>query len=274
MKLLHFSDIHLTTPGKTIGGRDPNTNFERALSHALTDHADADLLAITGDLSDWGDAQDYERLKARLAELPLPVALCIGNHDNRATFLATFPQARDEMGFAQGVTDVAGYRCLMLDTVKPESHGGLYCEARLGWLQHQLEAHPGPFLLFMHHNPMPTFLAPFDTIGLAGAEAFRALLARHNSKVRHVFFGHCHLPLSGSVGGVACSSLRGTNHQSYPRYAERAMLSVADLPEAYGVVHLEADFTSVVMVEFGFSGPIRSDTSPAYAAWDRKTMVR
>ncbi len=28
MKLIHMSDIHLTTPGATIGGRDPRRNFE------------------------------------------------------------------------------------------------------------------------------------------------------------------------------------------------------------------------------------------------------
>jgi Icc protein len=33
MKLIHLSDIHLTTPGKTIGGRDPRANFSIALSH-------------------------------------------------------------------------------------------------------------------------------------------------------------------------------------------------------------------------------------------------
>lgn len=27
MKLVHMSDIHLTTPGVTIGGRDPRRNF-------------------------------------------------------------------------------------------------------------------------------------------------------------------------------------------------------------------------------------------------------
>ena len=35
MKLIHMSDIHLTAPGSTIGGRDPRHNFERALSHVL-----------------------------------------------------------------------------------------------------------------------------------------------------------------------------------------------------------------------------------------------
>jgi Icc protein len=75
MKLLHLSDIHLTAPGSTIGGRDPRANFERALAHALKDHHDAELMVITGDLSDWGDLADYQWLKQRLDEFPLPVRL-------------------------------------------------------------------------------------------------------------------------------------------------------------------------------------------------------
>ena len=274
MKLIHMSDIHLTTPGSTIAGRDPNANFARALTHAFADHADADLLAITGDLSDWGETADYERLRAMLAAVPMPVALCIGNHDNRAHFLTVFPEKQDRIGFAQGVMDVAGYRCLMLDTLKPASHGGNYCAERRAWLEAELMAHPGPFLIFMHHNPMPVFLAPFDVIGLDEAEAFRALVARHAGKIRHVFFGHCHMPLSGSIGGVPVSSLRGTNHQSFPLHAEKTMLSDADLPEAYGIAHLAPDFTSIVMVEFGYDGPIRSNTSPHYGDWHKATMQR
>ncbi len=60
MKLLQITDIHLTTPGKTIGGRDPNANFAKALAHATSHHPDAEALVITGDLSDWGEPADDE----------------------------------------------------------------------------------------------------------------------------------------------------------------------------------------------------------------------
>ncbi|MEL6211502.1 MAG: metallophosphoesterase, partial [Pseudomonadota bacterium] len=60
MKILHLTDIHLTTPGESISGCDPNANFEAALAHALSLHADAALMVITGDLSDWGEQADYE----------------------------------------------------------------------------------------------------------------------------------------------------------------------------------------------------------------------
>ncbi|MGY3608436.1 MULTISPECIES: phosphodiesterase [unclassified Bradyrhizobium] len=274
MKLIHISDIHLTAPGSTIGGRDPRKNFERALTHVLRDHHDAELMVITGDLSDWGDRDDYQWLKQRLESFPIPVRLCIGNHDNRANFLGVFPDLAGEGGFVQGVHDLPAARCLFLDTAHPQTHAGRYCDERLGWLAARLAEHNGPFLLFMHHNPMPTHIAPLDQIRLLDDAAFRRLVARHREQIRHIFFGHCHLPLAGSVGGVPVSSLRGTNHASYPLFAETEVLCASDLPEAYGVVFLGEDYVTVHMVEFGYDGPLRIEGSPDYQTWNRETMVR
>jgi Icc protein len=274
MKLVHMSDIHLTAPGKTVGGRDPRLNFERALTEILRDHHDAELLVITGDLSDWGDRDDYEWLKARLDRFPVPARLCIGNHDRRATFLSVFPDYSGHGGFVHGVQDIAAGRCLFLDTVEPETHAGRFCDVRQQWLEQRLTEHSGPFLLFMHHNPMPTHLEPMDRIRLLDDAAFRNIVGRYRDKIRHVFFGHCHLPLAGSVAGVPVSSLRGTNHASYPVFAETELLSASDLPEAYGVVFFGEDYVTVHMVEFGYAGPIRVEGSTDYKAWDRETMVR
>jgi 3',5'-cyclic AMP phosphodiesterase CpdA len=274
MKLIHMSDIHLTTPGATIGGRDPRRNFERALAHILRDHHDAELMVITGDLSDWGDREDYRWLKAQLDSFPVPVRLCIGNHDNREAFLSVFPDLADENGFVQGVHDTSAARCLFLDTNQAQTHAGRYCDDRLQWLEARLGEHDGPFLLFMHHNPMPIHLAPLDSIRLLDDVVFRQLAARHRDRIRHVFFGHCHLPLAGSIAGVPVSSLRGTNHASYPLFSETNMLSASDLPESYGVVFFGEDYVTTHMVEFGYTGQIRVEGSPEYQDWNRETMVR
>lgn len=273
MKLIHVSDIHLTTVGNTIGGRDPRANFERALMHILRDHADAELMVITGDLSDWADHTDYEWLKTRLAAFPIPVRLCIGNHDNRDTFLSVFPEC-SEGGFAQGVKDIAAGRCLFLDTWGPESHAGFYCEARQQWLEQQLSESDGPFFLFMHHNPIPTHLGPMDKIGLLDDVAFRRIVGRHRDKIRHIFFGHCHIPMTGSTAGVPTTSLRGTNHASFVSFSEAEFLLGSDLPESYGVAFIGEDYVTVHMIEFGYQGEIRSGGSPDYKAWDRETMQR
>jgi 3',5'-cyclic AMP phosphodiesterase CpdA len=274
VKLIHMSDIHLTIPGNTIGGRDPNANFERALEHVLRDHSDAELMVITGDLSDWGDRDDYIRLKSRLASLPIPTHLCIGNHDDRATFLDVFPEHRDDAGFAQSSVDTSMGRCLFLDTWGPNTHAGHYCEPRQAWLERQLSQHDGPFLVFMHHNPIPTHLGPMDQIRLLDDQAFRGIVARHAGKVRHIFFGHCHLPLGGSTAGVPTTSLRGTNHASIAVFSETHLLSRSDLPESYGVAFVGPDYVTVHMVEFGYNGPIEIEGSPDYAAWNRETMAR
>ena len=275
MKLVHMSDIHLTAPGKTIGGRDPRLNFERALTDILKCHHATPSFWSSPAISPIGaTATDYEWLKARLDAFPVPVRLCIGNHDRRATFLSVFPGYAEPDGFAHGVHDTAAGRCLFLDTVEPETHAGRFCDVRQQWLEARLSEHPGPFLLFMHHNPMPTHLGPMDRIRLLDDAAFRSIVGRHRDRIRHIFFGHCHLPLAGSVAGVPAISLRGTNHASFPLFAEKELLSASDLPEAYGVVFLGEDYVTVHMVEFGYHGPIRIEGSTDYKAWDRETMER
>lgn len=274
MKLLQLTDLHLTTPGQTIGGRDPNANFDRALDHALANHADAEAMIITGDLSDWGDRTDYARLRDRLADVPIPAHLCIGNHDDRTAFLDVFPRAADAHGFVQKVVPLSTGAAILLDTCAPGTHAGHFCETRATWLDTQLNELDGPIWLFQHHNPVPVHVPPMDQIMLLDADRLGDVVARHRAKVAHLFFGHCHLPLSGSFRGVPVSSTRGTNHAGWANFGEQHLLTGADLPEAYSVIFASADAVTVSMVEYGYNGPIRLGGSPDYAAWDRATMVR
>jgi 3',5'-cyclic AMP phosphodiesterase CpdA len=274
MKLLQLTDIHLTEPGQTIGGREPNENFLKAMTHALSHHPDADAVVITGDLSDWGDEDDYQRLKQMLAGVDVPVHLCIGNHDDRDVFLSVFPENADENGFVQAVVDLPDGTGLLLDTWGPDSHAGFYCETRQSWLNQKLAELPGPVYLFMHHNPVPIGIAPMDRIMLQDSEGFARVVARHNSKIRHIFHGHCHLPLSGSLEGIPFSAPRGTNHAGWPDFGHDSKLSGSDLPESYAVILTNGNSVMVHMVEYGYQGEIRREASPNYADWDRLTMVR
>lgn len=274
MKLLQLTDIHLTKPGDTIGGRDPEANFKAALAHALAHHPDAEALVITGDLSDWGDREDYLRLKDLIAAVPVPVQLCIGNHDERDVFLSVFPELADVNGFVQSALELSQGQALFLDTWGPNSHAGFYCQTRLGWLEAQLAASSGDVFLFMHHNPVPTGIAPMDKIMLQDAEAFGALIGRYRTRIRHLFHGHCHLPLSGSFHGVPFSAPRGTNHAGWPDFGNERNLSASDLPESYSVILVGDASVMVHLIEFGYQGEIRREGSPDYADWNRLTMVR
>lgn len=269
MKLLQFTDIHLTTPGQTIGGRDPNANFEKALTHALTHHGDAEALIITGDLSDWGERPDYERLKARIETLPMPVGLCIGNHDDRPTMAEVFPERLNEDGHFQQATPLSEGTAILLDTWGPETHAGHFCETRAAWADRALDAAEGPVQIFLHHNPIPTHIGPMDQIMLLDHARLGEIVARHGDKIAHIHFGHCHLPLMGAFHGAPISGIRGTNHAGWPAFQETELLCSADLPESYGVIVAKGKTITKVMVEFGYEGGVRAEGSPDYSSWSK-----
>lgn len=274
MKLIQITDIHLTTPGQTIGGKDPNANFDRALDHALGLHPDTEAVVITGDLSDWGDEGDYLRLKDRLARTDAPVHLCIGNHDDREAFLQVFPEYRDDAGFAQSVVPLSEGHALLLDTWEGGTHAGSYCEARAAWLDRTLAGLPGPVWIFLHHNPVPMGIGPMDRIMMLDAARLGDVLEGHRAKIGHIFHGHCHLPLAGSFRGIPFSAPRGTNHAGWPDFGEGRFLAGCDLFESYAVIQIRRGDVMVHMIEFGYDGEIRREGSPDKQDWDRLTMVR
>lgn len=274
MKFLQFTDIHLTAAGETINGRDPIENFRNGLTHAMECHFDAEALFITGDLSDWGDADDYKTLKTLTRDLPMPVYFMIGNHDKRDVFLDVFPDLADPSGFVQYTVPLSLGTAICLDTWGAETHAGHFCEDRAAWLRGQLETLEGPVWLFMHHNPVPLGIAPMDKIMLLDADRFSSTIAPFATKIRHIFHGHCHLPLSGSLHGIPLSAPRGTNHAGWADFAATRLLSSAALPQAYAVTFATETTTLTHMVEFGYDGAIVMEGSPDYADWDRSTMVR
>ena len=274
VKFLQLTDIHLTETGKTIAGRDPVANFKKAISHALENHGDAEFIVITGDLSDWGEKQDYELLRSIISDLTMPVHLCIGNHDDRGVFLSVFPEKEGAKGFVQDRFDMSHGTGFILDSWGKNSHAGFYCAQRCAWLDEQLSSLDGEAWLFLHHNPLPTGIAPMDEIMLQGAEAFGAIVKKHASKIRYIVHGHCHLPLAGELHGVPVYAPRGTNHAGWPSFGAKNLLSGSDLPEAYAVFQVSDLGTSICMVEYGYDGEIRSEGSPDYEEWNKLTMIR
>ena len=274
MKILQLTDIHLTSPGKTILGRDPILNFELALNDAFKNHNDIEALIISGDLSDWGEKADYEFLKEKISKLTVPTYLCIGNHDDREIFSKIFPNFVNDEGFVQYHKSFSEGNGIFLDTWGPETHAGFFCKKRADWLDKTLSNLENQCFIFMHHNPIPTYIIPTDKIMLLDTTYLEQVLRKYKEKVKHIFFGHCHMPLSGSFCGIPISAPRGTNHAGYPNFSEKYLLSASYLPESYSVIIYNEPSVTVHMVEFGYKGDIIVEGSPDYASWDKGTMKR
>jgi 3',5'-cyclic-AMP phosphodiesterase len=216
LKIIQITDTHLVKPGRVVNGVDPELQLRRALDDVLVRHADADLLVITGDLCNDGEPEAYALLREILSDVPFPVRLMLGNHDRRPAFVDAFPDHPvDRHGYVQSSVDTVYGRLLFLDTHEAGTIGGIYGADRLAWLDDALAGADGhPVTVFVHHPPVHDGLAHFRHIGLHDDGALLARLAAHAGGVRHIVFGHIHVPLAGTTaGGIAFSSGQSCAHR-------------------------------------------------------------
>jgi 3',5'-cyclic AMP phosphodiesterase CpdA len=238
LKFIHVTDFHLAKPGEKLWGLDPAARLEACLADIEAYHSDAEFIAITGDLTDLGEVEAYRWLSERLAALPIPSHLMIGNHDDRTVFHSVFGEIKDRHGFAQTRLEKDGAVFLFLDTLKGgTSSAGLYCGARHDWLAGELAAAKGkPVYLFMHHPPFRIVHPLMDRIMLEEPEKFEATISGHD--IRHIFFGHAHRTISGTWHSIGYSALPGINHQ-LPLVAKSVPTVYSTEPAMYSVVYLE-----------------------------------
>ncbi|MEM7123988.1 MAG: phosphodiesterase [Pseudomonadota bacterium] len=242
MKLIHVTDPHLVAPAETLYGLDPEQRFAAFVDSVNAQNADADLCVITGDLADLGESAAYEALRHHLDRLAVPWRLLIGNHDHRQLFLKAFPETPiDDAGFVQDVLSVGEHTLLLLDTNEPGIAAGRYCERRCRWLADQLAKSDGPVMIAMHHPPFDVGIPRLDQIGLQDQTAFANIVLPHAARIRHIFFGHVHRPVSGSWHGIPFSTLRATAHQTVLHFDKRETIPGCHEPPAYAVVLIGHD---------------------------------
>lgn len=270
MKLIQISDIHLTRPGERMGGLDPHDRFAKALRDVANHHSDAARVIITGDLTHWGEAEAYTALRDALQSQTFTARLLIGNHDDRDTFSAAFPDVpRDANGYINHAEDLGGERLIYLDTVAPRTHAGHFGPDRLEWLTTTL-AGCTRARLFLHHNPFHIGLPAEDRIALVTEDQapLHAVLRANRDKIVFIHFGHVHAPISGSFEGIPFASIPSTGNQSYPDLSEPRWLLGAPLPPAYYVILVQPTGTIIHSIPFTWDGPI-STFGTEWEDWEK-----
>lgn len=202
MLIAQITDIHI--------GFDPGNpdeyNMQRlrvVLDRIAAGPNRPDLLLMTGDLTEFGDAQSYARLVEAVSVCPFPVLPMAGNHDAREALLAAFPDISSHEGFVQYARDIGGLRLVVLDTLDPGRHGGGFCETRAAWLVAELAAHPDtPTVIALHHPPFESGLSWLDS----GAQEpwiqrLEQAMAGHG-QIRAIISGHLHRTIQTMWQGV------------------------------------------------------------------------
>lgn len=283
MLIAQITDVHL--------GFEPDNPAEfnaKRLTRVLRWLSDGpnrpDLLLVTGDLVDRGDADSYRRLATALSQCPFPCHACLGNHDDRANFALHFPDTPvDDNGFVQYCVMLDGLRLVVLDTLDPGRHGGAFCEARAAWLSARLaEDSSTPTLIVMHHPPVEVGIEWMNTHpDEPWVARFGAAIAGQ-AQIQAVLCGHLHRPIVAPWGGTTIAACAATAPQIAldlrpidPEVPDNRPLVIADAP-AYAlhrwtgerlVTHFDTVSDHIMLAKFDkrMQGLIRSliDERPA-----------
>jgi 3',5'-cyclic-AMP phosphodiesterase len=244
-KIVVLTDLHIMAEARTILGIGPTPRLAAAIDHIHKTSADADLVVITGDLTNFGDAPSYALLRQLLAKLRIPIRLLIGNHDIRENFQAEFPEAvRDQHGFVQFAENLGDWCLIGLDSANQPQLGGTrqeagwLCDKRLQFLDRALdEAAQQRVIVFLHHPPFTSGFPAMDAIKLMNADALLDRLAGHGN-VQVVVTGHIHRTMSATIRGIPQAMFKSTAHQMPLDFVSDDSSIACVEPPAYGILLL------------------------------------
>jgi 3',5'-cyclic AMP phosphodiesterase CpdA len=206
MLIAQMTDIHI---GFDPDARPEELNrirFRATLDRLLESPNPIDMLVLTGDLTDHGDKDSFEKTAALLEACPMPIYSIVGNHDTREGLLHAFPDTPVHDGFIQYAVEQDGLRILFLDTLEVGRHGGAFCDTRATWLKAELAAYPDtPTLIFMHHPPVVSGIGwmdpgPTEPWMLRFGDAIKG-----HDQVQAIHCGHLHRQITTTFQGVLLS---------------------------------------------------------------------
>lgn len=216
--IAQISDLHLKAGQKlTYGVVDTLGALRRAVDHLNASWPRPDIVVISGDLVDFGRADEYAVLQPELARLDMPCYLVPGNHDNREHLLAEFADhaylPRSSGKPLDWVVEEHPVRLIGLDSTIPGAHGGQLQDHQLHWLDEQLARRPDvPTLVVLHHPPFISGIGHMDREPFINASALERVIVRH-PQVERLLCGHLHRPLQRRFAGSLSCVCPGTSHQ-------------------------------------------------------------
>ncbi len=233
--LVQLTDSHLFAPAQgTLLGMDTCDSLQRVIDLVLEEQPHIDLLLATGDLSQDGSLESYQRFRELSTRIAAPARWCPGNHDEREAMR----EATRGTSLMEPVFECGNWRVILLDTLQSGEVFGVLDEPQLEWLDATLRAAPEQHhLICLHHHPVAIGSRWMDSIGLREPERLFEVLDRHRN-VRALLWGHIHQEFEQVRNGVRLLASPSTGVQFAPR-SER--FKVDSLAPGYRWLRLHGD---------------------------------
>lgn len=197
--VIQLSDSHLfaEADGKLLG-MATHDSLEKVVAQVHEEQDRIDLVLATGDLSQDGSVESYQRFRQATDRFDCPIRWFPGNHDE----LPPMRAACAGSDLLQPVLDLGAWRFILLDSSIPGAVPGYLDEDQLALLDQALSEAPHQHhLISLHHHPVPIGCTWMDPIGLRNAEALFAVLDRH-PQVKALLWGHVHQEFDQMRGNI------------------------------------------------------------------------
>jgi Icc protein len=191
VKVIQISDTHLfADDNKDIYGVKTNIKFEEVMVRIHEDIHDADVIFLTGDISQDETTESYEKILGHLSRLEIPVYWIPGNHDDPVQLQKVFFGANNFNRTASlSSTD---WHFIFLDTRIEGRGDGWLSPTELNLLRNELLASPvaKKLAIIMHHHPAPVGTPLIDKYILQNVDDFCIIIS--DSRVELIICGHVH----------------------------------------------------------------------------------
>jgi Icc protein len=237
VRVVQLTDTHLCRAnGGTLLAMDTDHSLQAVIDLVKAERPAVDIVLGTGDLSDGGAREAYERLEYYFGQFPCDSFWLPGNHDDRAAMASA---AHSPSRLCQEIR-AGNWQILMLDSQVPGEVGGELGEAQLSLLEQALGSAQDEqlhSLVCLHHQPVVIGCDWLDQQMVADAAAFFALLDSY-AQVRGVLWGHVHQQIDRVRNGVNLMASPSTCVQFAPGSAD---FCADDQPPGYRWLDLHCD---------------------------------
>ncbi|MFR0690974.1 3',5'-cyclic-AMP phosphodiesterase [Enterobacterales bacterium AE_CKDN230030158-1A_HGKHYDSX7] len=197
--VVQLSDSHLFAEenGRLLG-MDTADSLTQVVRLVGDEQPRIDLVLATGDLSQDGSVESYQRFRAITAPIAAPTRWFPGNHDE----MEPMREAAAGTDLLDPVIDLGAWRVILLDSTIPGAVPGQMTVEQIHLLERAIQEAPDKHLLIsFHHHPVPIGSQWMDRIGIYNPERLFAVLDRHPN-VRCLLWGHVHQEIDRMRGDV------------------------------------------------------------------------
>lgn len=191
-------------------------SLKQVLAHVRREAWPADLVAMTGDLTQDETPESYRRFRSLFAGLDLPIYCVPGNHDTRPVMERIL---RDPPFYYCGSGQFGNWLVIGIDSCVDGTAGGRVSESELARLGRMLDDTSADHaLICLHHPPLAVGSEWLDGVGLDDAHEFLELISR-STTARAAIFGHVHQDFQSQYEGISiigtpstCRQFRKSSH--------------------------------------------------------------